>query len=165
MSTPDSVLSQLQSDMQRANNITGKSDVTIHDAISSLILGYGNGSANTAGKKFQGEVTFTSNKSAIEHNCNKTKYLFIIKAESVPEVTNGVWFAKTIIGIYDEAGIDFNNSTYNTVSAGNRFKDGTSGTTVWCSDKSTSNSFAYSGNSLPSDVKCIWELYDLSDTR
>ena len=160
MSTVDSVLSQLQSDIQLANNTTGRSDVTIHDAISSLILGYGNGGG--AVKKYQGEY-FPSNNAGIAHNCNKNKYLFIVKAESMPEVTDGVWYAKSIIGFYDENGMEFNDTVYNTISSGHRMKDGTSGTVVWLSNASTNNLFHYKGNSLPIDVKCTWELYDLSE--
>lgn len=165
MSTPNTVISQLQSDLQRANDTTGLSDTTIHDAISSLILGYGSGDGVVVvpqTRKYQGEVIIEDN-TGIEHSCNKTKYLFIAKAEGVPDVTNGAWYAKTIIGFYDANGIEFNGSIYNSISSGHRMKDGTNGTAVWCGTGSTSNLFKHQGNSFPVGVKCTWELYDLSD--
>lgn len=161
MSTPNTVMLQLQSDLQRANNTTGLSDTTIHDAIGSLILGYGSAVIPQT-RKYQGEVIIQNN-AGIEHNCNKSKYLFIANAESVPDVTDGVWYVKTLIGFYDENGINFNGSTYNTISAGHRMRDGTSGTVVWCGTDSTNNLFKHQGNGFPVGVKCIWELYDLSD--
>lgn len=165
MSTPNSIIFQLQSDLQRANDTTGLSDTTIHDAIESLISGFGTGTGTgsiSQAKKFQGETIIASGNKGIEHNCNKTKYLFVISAENAPEDTGGVWYAKTIIGFYDESGINFNNSTYNTVSVGHRVKDGTSATAVWCSNASTSNLFQHMGNGFPVGVKCSWELYDLT---
>lgn len=164
MSTPNTVISQLQSDLQRTNDTTGLSDTTIHDAISSLILGYGTGTgAVPQTRKFQGEITPTASQSIINHNCNKTRYLFIINAEGSLEDTGGAWYVKSVIGFYDENGINFNNATYNTVSAAHRIKDGTGATIVLSGNNSTNNKIGYSGNSMPIGVKCTWELYDLSD--
>lgn len=159
MSTPSTVILQLQSDLLRANEATGSSDTTIHDAISSLISGYGD--SVTIPQKFQGEYTPTGN-NGIPHNCNSTKYLFIVTTESDLSSTDGAWYAKTIVGLYDENGINFNGASYNTVSAGHRIKDGTNGTVVWCGNGSTANLFLHNGNGLPFNVKCTWELYDLS---
>lgn len=43
MSTANSVITQLQSDLQFANETTGASDTTIHDAITTLASGFGGG--------------------------------------------------------------------------------------------------------------------------
>lgn len=43
MSTANSVIAQLQSDLQFANDTTGASDTTIHDAITTLVSGFGGG--------------------------------------------------------------------------------------------------------------------------
>ena len=43
MSTPETVKAQLQSDIAAANKVTGKADGTMHDAVASLIEGFGGG--------------------------------------------------------------------------------------------------------------------------
>ena len=43
MSTPETVKAQLQADLASANAATGKSDATLHDALNSLIEGFGGG--------------------------------------------------------------------------------------------------------------------------
>lgn len=41
MSTPETVIAQLQADIAAANEVTGKEDATMHDAVNSLIEGFG----------------------------------------------------------------------------------------------------------------------------
>lgn len=41
MSTPETVKAQLQADIAAANAVTGKADATMHDAVASLIEGFG----------------------------------------------------------------------------------------------------------------------------
>lgn len=43
MSTPETVKAQLQADIAAANAATGKQDTTMHDAVASLIEGFGQG--------------------------------------------------------------------------------------------------------------------------
>lgn len=161
MSTANSVILQLQNDLQEANSTTGASDTTIHDAILTLISGYGSGNTNI---KHTGTITYNANYSHVEHQCNSSKYFIIIKATgTLPESTDDIWRAINVIGMYDSNGMPFNNSTYTNISAGSRYKDGTFSTVVWAGNNSTENKFDFTGNSLLQGIEYQWELYDLTN--
>ncbi len=48
MSTPDTVMAQLQSLLASANDTTGRGDTTLTDAVASLVEGYGKGGGGSA---------------------------------------------------------------------------------------------------------------------
>lgn len=165
MGTANSVIAQLQSELDRANAATGMPAATIHDAITALISGYGSSDSGSSGAgaiRHSGSVTYSGNYSEVAHNCGSSKYLFIAHASGVPEEPEDVWRAISVIGMYDANGISFNGSTYNTVAAGARYKAGSRAAVVYCSNKSTDDLFKFDGNSFPQNIECSWELYDLS---
>lgn len=160
MSTTNSVILQLQNDLQEANSTTGASDTTIHDAILTLISGYGGKSTEI---KHSGTFTYGSNSSTITHNCNSSRYLMIIKPiGQIPESTDATWRAINIIGLYDTNGITFGTQDFNTVSAIARYNDGSYASVASYGNNSTENSFDYVSNSVLTNVEYSWELYDLS---
>ena len=163
MGTANSVIAQLQSELDRANAATGMPAATIHDAITALISGYGSSdSGSSSSIRHSGTVTYSYNCAEVYHNCGSSKYMFIAHASGVPEESEDVWRAISIIGLYDANGISFNGSTYNTVAAGVRYKAGSRAAVVYCSNKSTDDLFKFDGNSFPQNIECSWELYDLS---
>lgn len=75
--TTDSVITQLKSDIALANEATGTSDTTMHDAVARLVEGYGGGGGGGASGIYMAQVTPETDNTRIEvaHNLGTTDIL------------------------------------------------------------------------------------------
>lgn len=78
--TPETVTAQMQADISAANIVTGRTDTTVHDAVTALIAGFGSGggsSGSTSGiymAKFTPETD--RNTFDVVHNLGTSDILF-----------------------------------------------------------------------------------------
>lgn len=49
--TPETVTAQMQADISAANAVTGRTDTTVHDAVTALIAGFGSGGGSSSAVK------------------------------------------------------------------------------------------------------------------
>ena len=121
MSTIDSVLTVLQTAIDMANATTGGRNVTVTDAVSSLIAGYGSGGESGDGKSsaYIGEITPTERLASFTFDCIGVRN-FAIMTFSEPDLTTGCAFLTVLVADKDSGIV----RTLGSVNAGTSMMTG-----------------------------------------
>lgn len=116
--TTDSVIAQLKADIALANEVTGASDTTTHDAVARLVEGYGGGGGGGASGIYMAQVTpeMDINRIEVAHNLGTTDILLAACwvqtfGDNVPsfDAATGKFWAKSDIPFRLTAAIDTDN--------------------------------------------------------
>ena len=90
--TPETVTAQMQADISAANAVTGRTDTTVHDAVTALIAGFGQGGGSSGGTSgiYMAKITPEEDLTAnfpITHNLGTTDILLVaVWAETLGDI-------------------------------------------------------------------------------
>lgn len=90
--TPETVTAQMQADISAANVVTGRTDTTVHDAVTALIAGFGSGGGSSGGARgiYMAKITPETDLTAnfpITHNLGTTDILLVaVWAETLGDI-------------------------------------------------------------------------------
>lgn len=118
--TPETVTAQMQADISAANAVTGRTDTTVHDAVTALIAGFGSGGGSSVGTSgiYMAKITPEEDLDAfiIGHNLRTTDILSV----SIWAETLGDYIPDTQISLHKV----WNKTDIKTQRGGNGFSLG-----------------------------------------
>ena len=94
MSTPATIISQLQSDILLANNATGFTDTTVHDAMTRMVSALSSAGAGINQRSFVcGSFTLSANRTTdliVSHSLEAVPSAAFLWSADVPLTTRGI---------------------------------------------------------------------------